>query len=267
MAAPIVLLHGANGSARDMAPLARRLSDFELRIPDLLGHGGRPVPERLRVAATADDLADWIDQEKTGPAHFIGYSFGGYVALELARRQPERFRSLTLLAVKFFWDSNAITHVVHLTDPDRLARPGNPRAGQMAAVHGADRWREVTMANREMFAEFGRAGAPLGGADLEQIDCPVLVLSGEDDPLVPEAEARRVAACFPRARLGLWPGLAHPLINVPLVEVRHEFAAFVREVEANRFDPGPERRLRSRLVEEGTGNSGTKVRIRPIRKG
>ena len=44
-------------------------------------------------------------------------------------------------------------HVVHLTDPERLARPGNPRREQMEAAHGADVWRQVTLNNQALFAD------------------------------------------------------------------------------------------------------------------
>ncbi|MDQ4086748.1 MAG: alpha/beta hydrolase [Pseudomonadota bacterium] len=248
---PLVLLHGSNGCADEMWPLVRKLREYDLRVPNLLGHGGRPVPDRLDVDLMVADLEAWLDAEGIGPAHFLGYSFGGYLGLALALRHADRVRSLTAMAVIYRWGAEAVRHVVHLADPERLGRPGNPRREQMEAAHGADKWPKVTENNRALFASFAEGGAPLNDAQVSTIGTPVLVLSGEKDPLAPAAEARYLAEVLPNARVGLWPGAAHPLSAVPLIEVKYALRDFVREVEEGRFSPGPELRLKPQLVPGG----------------
>src|SRR3712207_8773046 len=102
-AAPLILLHGSNSCAAEMAPLAQALPERDARALDLLGHGGRPVPARLDVEAMADDLAGRLDEQGIGAAHFVGYSFGGYVALLLALREPRRVLSVTAIATVVRW--------------------------------------------------------------------------------------------------------------------------------------------------------------------
>lgn len=259
---PVILLHGSNGHGADMAPLAAALAEFEPVAPDLLGHGGRPVPERLRLDDMVDDLGAWIEARGLGPSHLVGYSFGGHVALGLALRAPERVLSVTAIATRFSWDRATVDHVVHLTDPERLARPGNPRRTQMEAAHGADRWRQVTLANRALFAAFADEGPPLGDAEAAAIATPALILSGDSDPLVPEAEVRRLACALANARFGLWPGSAHPLASVPLVQLKYALRAFIGEVEEGRFEPGPPLDLASQLVEGGPTGAPSALRIR-----
>ena len=93
----LVLLHGANGSEQEMAPVADILRAFDVWAPNLLGHGGRPPPDLFDFNAMVEDLAAWQDAAGIGPCHFLGYSFGGYVAPALARRNPGRVRSLVAI--------------------------------------------------------------------------------------------------------------------------------------------------------------------------
>ncbi|HEV2865504.1 MAG TPA: alpha/beta fold hydrolase [Allosphingosinicella sp.] len=256
---PLVLLHGSNSCAAEMTPLADALRDHDLRIPDLLGHGGRPIPERLDIESIADDLERWLDERRIGPAHFVGYSFGGYVALLLALRQSTRVRSVTALATVFRWTPGTVRYVVHLADPERLARPGNRRGGEMERAHGPG-WRKVSQNNRALFAALGEQ-APLTDVALSGLGTPVLVLSGATDPLVPETEARHLAKLLPNARLGLWPWAAHPLRDVPLRQVARAIGAFTGQVEEDRFVPGPPLRLEQPLALGGLAAGDVQIAI------
>jgi pimeloyl-ACP methyl ester carboxylesterase len=224
-----------------MAPLAAALRERDVRVPDLLGHGGRPVPERLDFEDMARDLVVWLDGQGIGAAHLVGYSFGGYLALLLALREPRRVLSVTAIAAVWRWTPEKVRHVVHLAAPERLARPGNARAGEMERAHGPH-WRAVTANNQALFAALGEA-TPLTEEALRQLRMPALILSGATDPVVPEPEARDLARLLPNARLGVWPRAAHPLRNLPLNQVRQAVAAFVAQVDEGRFVPGPPLRL------------------------
>ncbi|HEX5476803.1 MAG TPA: alpha/beta fold hydrolase, partial [Burkholderiales bacterium] len=141
----LVLLHGANGAGRLLAPLAEPLRAFAaVETPDLLGHGGRPVPERFSVAEFAADVLAYLDARGIERAVLFGYSFGGYLALYLARRFPERVRALCTLAAKYVFDEATVKHFSYLADPDRLRRPGNPRAKQLEQAHAPQDWVAIT---------------------------------------------------------------------------------------------------------------------------
>ena len=228
----LVILHGANGSAATMAPMIERLPpEVAVESPDLLGHGGRPTPDAWSVAEMADDLAQGLDQRGVGPAFFFGYSFGAYLALYLASRFPERVRGVCGLAAKYVYDAQAVSHLTHLLDPERLSRPGNPRAEQLARTHAPQDWRTVTLNNRAMFTALGDEPA-LSDADLRAITAPVLLLSGETDQLVPKAETLALGKLLPRARVGLFPGAAHPLEETPLPSIVQTLLIWMAQVEA-----------------------------------
>ena len=99
---PLLLLHGFDSSFLEFRRLAPRLKgSFQLFIPDLFGFGFSPRPSQATYgpAAVLNHLDQLLDQLPTSDAvGLIGASMGGSVAVELARRQPERVRDLLLLA-------------------------------------------------------------------------------------------------------------------------------------------------------------------------
>jgi pimeloyl-ACP methyl ester carboxylesterase len=88
MKTPVLLLHGALGSAAMLEPLATQLqtADMPVRMMNFPGHGGLPLPESFSmpdfIQAVDEYTADWM------PFKVFGYSMGGYVALLLAAMRP-----------------------------------------------------------------------------------------------------------------------------------------------------------------------------------
>jgi len=247
----LVLLHGANGCAAEMGPLARPLArHFDIRAADLLGHGGRPVPDGISIEAMAHDLVGWLGGEGIGSAYVLGYSVGAYLGLYLARHHPGRVRGVITLSPKHVFDERTVAHITHLADPARLSRPGNPRKAELEAAHGADKWVDVTNNVTALFRALGEK-APLSEEDLRAIATPALLAFGDLDPLVPLAEAKQLGALLPNARLALFPGPAHPLRNVPIPSLAHSVIRFAREVESRAFAPGPTALIGEMLVSGG----------------
>jgi acylglycerol lipase len=64
---------------------------------------------------------------------------------------------------------------------------------------------------------------------------PVLVVHGEDDPIVPVSIARYVAAALPQATLRVFPGDLHDVLNEHDRDAVHdELVAFVDQLAAAR---------------------------------
>ena len=173
--------------------------DWTVLAPHLVGH---PTIESMASAALSQ-----------APPHFslVGFSMGGRVALEMMRRAPARIQRLALLdtSVHPVADGEALRRqeLIDLAfekGMETVARSWLPRL-----VHPSRRNEEALM-NRliEMACRFTPAeyreevNALLNRPDprpvLDEVRCPVLVLSGRQDPLsTPERNleiARRVGA-------------------------------------------------------------------------
>ena len=97
---PVVLLSGAGGNAlgwyRYVAALARQRPVVAV---DPLGEAGRsvqtqPITDGAAAARWLEDVLAALGAER---AHLVGSSFGGWLALEFARRAPGRVEAVTLV--------------------------------------------------------------------------------------------------------------------------------------------------------------------------
>jgi pimeloyl-ACP methyl ester carboxylesterase len=96
---PIVLLHCSSGSSGAWAPVMNHLGqDYRVLAPDLLGYGRTaPWPRDALLAPDAElGVVGALLDVAVRPAHLVGHSYGGTVALRAARRFP-RVASLTLI--------------------------------------------------------------------------------------------------------------------------------------------------------------------------
>lgn len=99
---PLVLLHGFTGCAANWRPLLPRLAERHRVIAiDLPGHGNSGAPgsvARYKMPRVAADLIELLTRHDATPAHWLGYSMGGRLALYIAVRQSSVVRSLTLVS-------------------------------------------------------------------------------------------------------------------------------------------------------------------------
>jgi lipase len=94
-APPVVCLHGVTSYGGRFELLAEQLADrYHVVAPDLRGHGHSDWEPPWDLDA---HLADILATVPAGAAVWIGHSFGGRLAAELAVREPDRIKRLVLL--------------------------------------------------------------------------------------------------------------------------------------------------------------------------
>jgi len=133
----MVLLHGSNASGARMRPLAEAFAQFtQPRAPNLIGHGGRPVPERFSIPEFAADVVEWLDREGIDRTFITGYSIGGYIALYLARHHPARVRGASDQDPLVPWaETAALSHLIPGSHLAMFHGPAHPlRAVPVLAV-------------------------------------------------------------------------------------------------------------------------------------
>jgi pimeloyl-ACP methyl ester carboxylesterase len=97
---PVVLLHSSASSGDQWRALGQRLGTrYNVIVPDLYGYGGTaqwPGQGPFHLEREAEIVLALLERA-AGRAHLVGHSYGGAVALHVARRHGASLRSLTLI--------------------------------------------------------------------------------------------------------------------------------------------------------------------------
>ena len=102
---PVVLLHCSGSSGAQWRSLAAQLGErYQVLTPDLIGYGAAGPWSGGGAFCLAEEAAPVrsILGRLNEAVHLVGHSYGGAVALHLARIRPERVKSLTLIEPSAF---------------------------------------------------------------------------------------------------------------------------------------------------------------------
>ena len=219
----VVLLHGLGGSRIAWEPQLASLSMAGYRAAawDMPGYGASARPRAWTFDALAGAAATWITGFGRGPAHVVGLSMGGMVALHLALAQPALIRSLVLCdtspAFGFDGATNAETWVATRLAPIRAgATPASIAAGVIGSIMapGATAVGEASAAMARIGPDaFEGAVRCVPSHDvrerLSEIAAPTLVVVGELDRETPPSYARHLADHIAASRYVEIAGAAH----------------------------------------------------------
>jgi len=222
-APPLLLVMGLGMCSRAWHTLPERLAArFRVLVFDNRGVGQSSAARGgFRIRDLADDAARVLDAEGVPRASVFGISMGGMIAQELALGHPERVRALALGATfGGHWRSHkpsvgvaldlAVVALLARSEP-RMARLlvsdafYAANAGRFAAWLGSVGRARREVARRQILA-IARHEAE---GRLAALRVPTLVLTGDQDRLVPPANSRRLARVIPGARLAVLPGAGH----------------------------------------------------------
>ena len=189
---------------------------------DVRGFGGSSVPQA--PYSHSDDLLGLLDFLGARPAHIVGLSMGGRLALRFALDQPGAVKSLTLMDSALDGHRWSSAWVEKMNAVVRSARNGNPNAakqlwlahelfahaqrnprlaGALAAM--VERYSAWHWVNVDPVHRYASAAAKA----LATLRCPTLVLVGEFDLPDFKAIAQRLAAQIPDAALHTIAGAGH----------------------------------------------------------
>ena len=211
---PLVMLTGIGASLEALLPFVDALQEREVVLLDVPGAGASPPPPRpLRFSAVADLVRGLTERLGYGTVDVLGVSWGGGVAQEFARRHGGVCRRLILAAtatgaVMVPGDWRAM---LELASPRRYGTPGH-MARVAPTIYGGALRRDPALAEQCMQrlsggtvrGYYNQLYATIGWTSvhwLHTLRQPTLILAGGDDPIVPLANARMMAALIPGARL------------------------------------------------------------------
>jgi len=244
----MILLHGFGASTFSWREVLQPLSQYGTVVAydrPAFGLTERPMPEEWQdenpYALTSQDdlLLGLMDQLGIQKAILVGNSAGGTVAVYTALQHPERVLSLVLVDAAIYQSGGANTllrTLFKLPQVDRLG-PWFVRQIQdwgMNMLNSA--WHdpgkitpEITAGYRKPLQgenwdralwELTKAQGDAGlASQLDQLTLPVLVISGDDDRIVPTRYSVQLQSDLPDAQLVVIPTCGH----VPQEECPQEF--------------------------------------------
>ncbi|AMY12161.1 AB hydrolase superfamily protein YdjP [Luteitalea pratensis] len=207
---PIVFLHAFPLNARMWTPQLEALPPGWRGVaPDLRGFGKSPrVANPARhVRDHAEDVIALVQALGAGPAVLVGLSMGGYIAFECWRRRPTVIRGLVFADTRAEADAeDARARRVAMQDVAAREGTGAVLNAMLPGLLGATthmanphlsvevrRWALETEADAVIDALEALRTRPDSRATLPNIDCPALVIVGEEDTLTPPALSRVIA--------------------------------------------------------------------------
>jgi poly(3-hydroxyoctanoate) depolymerase len=251
---PLLLIMGLGGNLEMWRPLRAMLPDRQLIAFDAPGTGGSSTPSLpLTIpdhAALASRLLRQLGYEQVD---VLGVSWGGVVAQQLAIARRRRVRRLILAS----------------TVPGVTAVPGRPWVlGRMLTpmryysrsyfekvaptIYGGRARRDPAYLQSEAPLRLARPPSLRGYLGqilaistfttlplLPRIKAPTLIVTGDDDPLVPLVNARVMANLIPDARLHVVRGGGHLVLFDTPAEVGAVLRSFLDEPDPEIDDGDP----------------------------
>jgi poly(3-hydroxyalkanoate) depolymerase len=218
---PLLLCNGLGASLELLQPFVDELDHRRPVIRfDMPGVGGSRAPVLpYHLMTSAPLLAGLLDELGYRHADVLGISWGGALAQQFALSRPDRVRRLVLVATgpgALMVPAQPKVLLRMLTprrhrDPDHAARiaghlyGGSARTEPMVArdlLHATTRLGPARGYFYQLIATAGWTSLPRLG----RLRPPVLILAGDDDPIIPLANARIMHCLIPDSELHVYPG-------------------------------------------------------------
>jgi len=197
----VLLLHGGLSSTESwLDSIYPAVKKFHVFAYDRTAHGRTKVREGYyHFDFQREEAIDYLEDVVKGPAHIIGWSDGGIIALLLALKRPDLVSSIVAIGANYHHDCGA-THdssTIEISDEERarfVERTGQDPTLLETIVHKAY---EVWASEPKLTLE-----------ELSRITMPTLILAGDDEPFTSEHTFSMYEA-LPLGRLAIVPGTSH----------------------------------------------------------
>jgi 4,5:9,10-diseco-3-hydroxy-5,9,17-trioxoandrosta-1(10),2-diene-4-oate hydrolase len=212
---------------------------------DLPGHGrtDKPLSASYRLVDLARFVNDFMGALDISQAHIVGHSMGGGIALQLTLQFPEAVDKLVLVCSAGL--GKEATLVLRITavpllgeiltrpslngtrrllkefvkDPAFLTDDFVDLSYRMAALPGAQQAVLKTLRSAgNLFGQYDDTYRPIVD-NLESIQCPVLIVWGRQDRVLPVAHGQAAVSGLPNANLEILEDCGH----LPMLEQTQKF--------------------------------------------
>jgi pimeloyl-ACP methyl ester carboxylesterase len=240
---PLLLINGIWGDLSAWRPLLPHLAGFRTIAFDAPGIGETEMaPYPMSLPSLARFALGVLDAVGVARAHVLGVSFGGIVAQQVATYAPPRVDRLVLVST-----TSGFLHLPGL--PEALLRLLNPLPTSLSGTaagrtFGGRIRRDPALlgqlhlsAPRSVEAYVHRLSGFTGWWNMPwSISQPTLIVTGDDDPIVPAGNSRVLASLVHRSRLHVVEGGGHLMLFDSPAETAAPVVDFLGEGTGRRVD-------------------------------
>jgi pimeloyl-ACP methyl ester carboxylesterase len=214
---PVLLLHGALGSKSQLDPLKAKLLASGLTVYSLnfSGHNGEPFGKEFGIEQFACDVLKFMNDRQLQRVNIFGYSMGGYVAVWLAAKHPERLSKIVTLGTKFDWDPVSAEKEIKKVNPEKIQEKIPAFARILETRHAPNDWKDLLHQTGTMMKHLG--DLPLLSKEvLEKIAHEVVILLGDHDDMADANYSKEVSKLLPNGHFKSLENTHHPIERTDL---------------------------------------------------
>ena len=203
MKSDLILLHAALGCKKQLFFLKEKLEkQYNLHFLDFDGHGEKSnLVNKFSIDLFTDNLIEFIKSNNLKKVEIFGYSMGGYIALNLALKQPVLVSKITTYGTKLDWDLEFAEKEIKNLNPTKIKEKVPVFADYLESFHGPD-WVYVVEKTEKMMLELGK-GSALTNKEFSKILTPTNILIGDKDFMVSVKESEDVSHKLANGKLSI----------------------------------------------------------------
>ncbi len=220
---PVLLLHGGLSDTDSYAEVmvSPLQNSFHLFAYDRAGHGrSADQPGSFYFNFQRDEAIAFITSVIKEPVHLVGYSDGANIALMVAIARPDLVKSVVSIAANF-----NPAGLVELPEFDPANISAEDRAEYAEISPDAPETLDLKVAKMH---EIWKVEPNIEISELAKINCPVLVMAGDDD-VVKHSHSVELYEVLPFGQLSIVPGTSHGLVKEKPLVVTEIIRSFLTE--------------------------------------
>lgn len=207
----IILLHGALGTQKQVGKLKNELlTHFNVFTFNFEGHGENMSNEAFSIELFTQNLEDFIQNNQLENSLVFGYSMGGYVALNYAKKHPNKLKKIITFGTKFDWTPESALKETGKLNPEKIEEKIPQFATFLEKSLAPNNWKTVMNKTAQMMLDLGNHSA-LKTDDFKEIITPTLITIGTLDNMVSLDESKLAASHLKNAELLELEGFVHPI--------------------------------------------------------
>ena len=231
----VVLLHGGlSQTAHWAANIVPDLEDYHVFAYDRSSHGFTAYREEsINFQYQVREAIAYLETVVKEPAHIIGWSDGGIIGLFVAIQRPDLVKSLVSIAANFHFKGTVDSFEMGpISDEDRAEY----------AIYSPDSPETLDLIHSR-FHTMWKSEPDIPVSELEKIQCPVLVMAGDDD-VIRHSHTIELFESLPLGQLAIVPGTSHILpkekpgiVNLLITEFLEDLSYPVTRMPIRRTNP------------------------------